>query len=177
MAQAIDKSSTPPIHVPQGMCLLRDILSGPYGDEHMSLRSDLASDFRWAFGLGPDGLIRIPVSYWVAPGAITTLESGVWMHCRPDGTYAALPVAVLCAEAPEATDHIMPEYIPPFVALMLEAVREFGISAANPSPAKKRLTGYFEGRMVEGQTISPNLADTMATLCRSPAAMRGGNKR
>ena len=92
--------------------------------------------------------------------AFMSFDSGTYMHCCPDGTYAALPIVILCAGAPEATDDtvldeaaddIVPEYIPPFMVLMHEAVREFGISADNPSPGKKDdMTAYFTGKVVEG---------------------------
>jgi hypothetical protein len=167
---AIETLSTK-IQAPQGMCLLRDILAGPSEDDCGRLRVDLARDLRWAFAMGPDGLIRIPVSYWLTPGAYVTFESGMWMHCRLDGTYAALAVAVLCAGAPEAADDVLPDYIPPFVQLMLAAVRDFNISTDNPSPLKKQLVDYFTGKVVDGQPVSPNLAAPMATLCRAPKAM------
>jgi hypothetical protein len=93
------------------------------------------------------------------------------MHCCPDGTYAALPIVILCAGSPEATDDMVPDYIPPFVALQLEAVREFEISAENPDPPKQPLVNFFKGK-----GVSSRLAHAMATLVRSPAAMRGGKK-
>jgi hypothetical protein len=158
------------------MCLLRDILAGASEDERGELVTDLARDWRWAFGLGPDGLIKIPVSFWVTQVSLRSFDSGTYMHCCPDGTYAALPIAILCAGAPEATDDTTPEYIPPFVALMLDAVREFAITAANPSPDHELLVEYFKGKIVEGQTISESLAKRMATLCRAPEAMRGGRQ-
>jgi hypothetical protein len=66
-------------------------------------------------------------------------------------------------------------YVPPFVVLMLEAVRQFKISEQDP-PTKKVLVEHFRAQTVDGKLVTKNLASQMATLCRPPSAMRGGNR-
>jgi hypothetical protein len=68
-------------------------------------------------------------------------------------------------------------YVSPYILMMLDAVRHFGISPSG-GPKKQELVAYFrKQRLPDGSSISDNLAKTMATLCRPPEAMRGGNKR
>jgi hypothetical protein len=45
-------------------------------------------------------------------------------------------------------------------------------------PKKEELEEYFRARkVVDGKLISKNLASQLATLCRPPSAMRGGNRK
>ena len=57
----------------------------------------------------------------------------------------------------EATDDIVPEYIPPFMVLMHEAVGELEIhSRLIGLPVIEAMTAYFTGKTVEGsKPISP----------------------
>ncbi|GLS41571.1 hypothetical protein GCM10010869_71680 [Mesorhizobium tianshanense] len=70
-------------------------------------------------------------------------------------------------------------YLSPFMQMMLDAVRHFKISdTPNPRLRKEEIKEYFVGRRLpNGQAISPNQAESMATFVRSPDAMKGGNKR
>jgi len=67
-------------------------------------------------------------------------------------------------------------YTTPYLELMQEAISRFGLSASNQSK-KENLSDWFLGQRIEGEAISRNLANAMATLIRLPAAQRGGAKR
>lgn len=67
-------------------------------------------------------------------------------------------------------------YTTPYLDLMQRAIAHFGISAGNQEK-KECLLDWFLGQEIEGEPVSKNLADAMATLIRLPAAQRGGAKR
>jgi hypothetical protein len=69
-------------------------------------------------------------------------------------------------------------YLPPFMVLMLAAIRRFNIGEETPWPKKSELEQYFRAqRLPDGKPISLNQASYLATFCRPLAAMSGGNKR
>jgi hypothetical protein len=70
-------------------------------------------------------------------------------------------------------------YLSPFMQMMLNAVRHFDISdTPNPRLRKEEIKQYFIAqRLPNGQGISPNQAESMATFVRPVDAMKGGNKR
>ncbi len=70
-------------------------------------------------------------------------------------------------------------YLSPFMRLMVEASKHFSLGAEAGKRVKKEvLVEWFVKRTLsDGTKISNNIADSMATLCRQPGAMRGGNKR
>ena len=67
-------------------------------------------------------------------------------------------------------------YTTPYLELMQAAIARFGLSAACQSK-KENLSEWFHEQQIEGEPISRNLANAMATLIRLPAAQRGGAKR
>ena len=67
-------------------------------------------------------------------------------------------------------------YTTPYLALMQEAIEHFGLSDARQEK-KESLFEWFRAQEVEGEPISNNLCDAMATLIRLPWAQRGGSKR
>jgi hypothetical protein len=67
-------------------------------------------------------------------------------------------------------------YTTPYLALMQEAIEQFGLSDARQEK-KESLFEWFRAQEVEGEPISNNLCDAMATLIRLPWAQRGGSKR
>ena len=67
-------------------------------------------------------------------------------------------------------------YTTPYLDLMQAAITRFGISAANQQK-KENLSDWFLEQHIEGEEISRNLANAMATLIRLPTAQRGGAKR
>jgi hypothetical protein len=66
-----------------------------------------------------------------------------------------------------------------WMKLMLEASLHFGINAReNVFPKHEELVAYFlSRRLADGTPISPRQAKNLATLCRPPVAMKGGNRK
>lgn len=67
-------------------------------------------------------------------------------------------------------------YTTPYLDLMQAAIGHFGITAKSQEK-KDCLVDWFLTQQVEGEPVSRNLADAMATLIRLPSAQRGGAKR
>lgn len=67
-------------------------------------------------------------------------------------------------------------YTTPYLDLMQAAILRFGITAERQEK-KESLVAWFRAQHVEGVQVSKNLAESMATLVRLPAAQRGGSKR
>ena len=67
-------------------------------------------------------------------------------------------------------------YTTPYLDLMQTAIARFGISAQSQEK-KECLSDWFVEQRIEGEPLSRNLADAMATLVRLPSAQRGGAKR
>jgi hypothetical protein len=78
------------------------------------------------------------------------------------------------AAAADASEEV--PYTTPYLVLMQEAIRHFGITVQRQEK-KDCLVDWFLDHEVEGEPISRNLAEAMATLVRLPAAQRGGAKR
>jgi len=68
------------------------------------------------------------------------------------------------------------EYTTPYLALMQEAIAHFGMSEKGQEK-KDNLFAWFAAQEIDGERISNNLADAMATLIRLPGSQRGGAKR
>ena len=88
---------------------------------------------------------------------------------------ASVTAAAVGARAPAAPSG---GYISPFITLMLGAVQALGVSEATPRKHEE-LCEYFLAKrtLPDGTRITPNLAKSMATLCRPSSAMSGGNRR
>ena len=67
-------------------------------------------------------------------------------------------------------------YTTPYLELMKAAIAEFNLTAERQWK-KENLSDWFLQHEVEGEPLSRNLADAMATLVRMPSAQRGGAKR
>ena len=89
------------------------------------------------------------------------MVKAVW----PDFVPPAVPVKI--PDAPYST---------PYLDLMQAAIAQFGITAESQEK-KDCLADWFLGQEIEGEPVSKNLADAMATLVRLPSAQRGGAKR
>ena len=71
---------------------------------------------------------------------------------------------------------VMPQYTTPYLELMQAAISRFAITVTSQEK-KEGLSAWFRTQQIEGEPVSKNLADAMATLVRLPAAQRGGAKR
>lgn len=67
-------------------------------------------------------------------------------------------------------------YTTPYIEMMFTAIRVHGITEEQQSK-KELLVDWFTKQKVEGELISGNLGDAMATLIRLPQSQRGGAKR
>ena len=67
-------------------------------------------------------------------------------------------------------------YTTPYLELMRRAIAEFGLGEANQAK-KELLVDWFQRQQIDGEPVSANLADAMATLVRLPASQRGGARR
>ena len=79
------------------------------------------------------------------------------------------------AAAPAPDGNVAP-YTTPYLELMQAAIAHFGLTAENQGK-KECLLDWFVEQQIEGEPVSRNLADSMATLVRLPSAQRGGAKR
>lgn len=75
-----------------------------------------------------------------------------------------------------AQDAVDPIYTTPYLELMQDAIKHFGLTALRQEK-KEVLSDWFRTQQIAGVPISNNLADSMATLIRLPSAQRGGAKR
>ena len=127
------------------------------------------------------------------PGLITTTEwrEGEFNFSRVALTGAAweyidieVPVFMVKAIWPDfvpevaqsARDSDDASYTTPYLDLMQAAIARFGITPESQGK-KDCLVDWFLEQQIEGEPVSKNLADAMATLIRLPAAQRGGAKR
>lgn len=67
-------------------------------------------------------------------------------------------------------------YTTPYMDLMQAAIQQYGLSATHQDK-KESLVAWFLEREVDGEPVSRNLAEAMATLIRLPQSQRGGAKR
>lgn len=67
-------------------------------------------------------------------------------------------------------------YTTPYIEMMFTAIRVHGITDQHQSK-KEALVAWYREQEIEGEQISTNLADSMATLIRLPQSQRGGAKR
>ena len=67
-------------------------------------------------------------------------------------------------------------YTTPYMDLMQAAIQQYRLSATHQDK-KESLVAWFLEREVDGEAVSRNLAEAMATLIRLPQSQRGGAKR
>jgi len=129
---------------------------GLHSGYHTSIRSEQWREGKYSFG----GLTARGWEF--IEGRMTRfMVKAIW----PDFVLPATSVNV-----PEAP------YTTPYLDLMQAAISRFGINTASQEK-KENLSDWFLEQPIEGERISRNLADAMATLIRLPSAQRGGAKR
>lgn len=80
------------------------------------------------------------------------------------------------AEAEMQNPNCDGRYTTPYIELMFAAIKAHAITHEHQSK-KDLLVDWFTKQKVEGEFISGNLGDAMATLIRLPQSQRGGAKR
>ncbi|MBL4558298.1 MAG: hypothetical protein JKP98_18295 [Rhodobacteraceae bacterium] len=77
-------------------------------------------------------------------------------------------------DAEPAVPHLeAPSYSTPYLHLMQDAIRHFGLTELHQEK-KDVLSDWFRTQKIDGEPVSKNLADAMATLIRLPSAQRAG---
>jgi hypothetical protein len=128
--------------------------------------------YRWD-PVAPD-FDPIDPTFWLKDEAWRWLVTGEVFHDPGSFPHRILVKKEEEQKPPPATDGV---YLSPFIALMLEAVRKFKINEENWAK-KKELEEYFRAQKLPGgKPISVNLAKNLASYCRPPEAMSGGNSK
>lgn len=103
-----------------------------------------------------------------------------WQYTQmqvPDFMVKAIwPEWPLCLGAGSQKEQPASSYTTPYLHLMQEAIMHFGLTE-NYQSKKENLSDWFFEQRIDGEPISRNIADSMATLVRLPKAQRGGAKR
>ena len=81
-----------------------------------------------------------------------------------------------CDAPRPSLEHAASDYTTPYLELMQEAIAGFGLTQQRQEK-KECLADWFRSKKVEGEFVSSNLSNAMATLIRLPTAQRGGAKR
>jgi hypothetical protein len=89
---------------------------------------------------------------------------------------AIWPIIETPTPVPEADPATGSPYRTPYMDLLDRGVAENRISVRDQGK-KELLSDWFRGQTVDGEPVSQNLADAMATLIRLPSSQRGGAKR
>jgi hypothetical protein len=77
---------------------------------------------------------------------------------------------------PRIDNTAVPGYLPPYLALIHQAINHHQITDDN-QPKVDVLSTWFQGQDVNGKKVSQRLANAMATIVRRPESMRGGARR
>lgn len=109
---------------------------------------------------------------------VLTMADGQFIDIRvPRFMVLAIWPAV---EAPRPTPAMDPDtgkpYRTPYMDLLDRAIAEIPISQRDQCK-KELISDWFRGQEIEGEPLSQNLADAMATLIRLPSSQRGGARR
>jgi len=145
----------------------------------------LAAGKLTAYVLDPWGRLKpIGAEFWRLRDGPGVLEEGILPKKTSGGSqyqHGGCKVLIKIPKQREAApkSSISPNdiYLSPFMKIMLEAIKEFGIDATS-WPKKEELTEHFrKKKLPDGSTVSPNQAEHMATFCRPFEAMKGGQKR
>ena len=103
-----------------------------------------------------------------------------WQYIQievPDFMVKAIWPAWPPCDAPATALETSPSaYTTPYLELMQEAIAHFGLTVLRQEK-KEVLSEWFRTQRIDGEPLSKNLADAMATLIRLPSAQRGGAKR
>jgi hypothetical protein len=111
-------------------------------------------------------------------GGVLTMADGQFVDIRVPRfmVLAIWPVVEVPDPASVADPTTGEPYRTPYMDLLDRAIAENRIST-RAQGKKELLADWFREQTVEGEPVSQNLADAMATLIRLPASQRGGAKR
>ena len=113
-----------------------------------------------------------------APNGVLTMADGQFIDIRVP-RFVVLAIWPL-VEAPRPTPAMDPDtgkpYRTPYMDLLDRAIGEFRISQRYQCK-KELISDWLRAQEIEGEPLSQNLADAMATLIRLPSSQRGGARR
>lgn len=109
---------------------------------------------------------------------VLTMADGQFIDIRVPRfmVLAIWPVIEVPQPAPAPDPTTGEPYRTPYMDLLERGIAENRISMRDQGK-KELLSDWFRGQTVDGESVSQNLADAMATLIRLPASQRGGAKR
>lgn len=176
--------------VPPGYELLT-VLREQCGEE--KLRHDLCTGALTAYAWERTDIREIPQSEWLDDANEVWLRHGsIGRHSHP----LPKPIAkwtILVRQTnrsntttassdvkPQNTSERATQYESPYMDLMRRAISHFRIGTADGAKVKKStiVEWLLDQTLADGKTkLGPTAAEYMATFCRPPEAMKGGNKR
>lgn len=111
-------------------------------------------------------------------GGVLTMADGQFIDIRVPRfmVLAIWPVVEVPQPAPAVDPNTGEPYRTPYMDLLDRAIAENRITARDQGK-KELLADWFREQTVDGEPVSQNLADAMATLIRLPSSQRGGAKR
>ena len=158
---------------------------------------DLIATGRFSSELNPRWPDHEDLKWIFHAGAAKTIEPGEWRSGRltrenigdsfvltlKEGEYVDITVPAFFVQAiwpvpkPVRAASTDPQsYTTPYIELINRAIVENNLSDIEQSK-KDVLVDWFKDQHVEGEPLSGNLANAMATIIRMPSSQRGGGKR
>jgi hypothetical protein len=123
-------------------------------------------------------LAEIEKDHWCADWSQTMIDKGTFRQVSGYGQSESLLVLVRIDDDGHGRSVAIPEYVSPFLQIMMDATNQFGITSSKNPPKKAELEAYFkQQKLPDGTPISPSQAKAMATFVRPPEAMKGGQKK
>ena len=109
---------------------------------------------------------------------VLTMADGQFIDIRVPRfmVLAIWPVIEVPKPSPAADPATGEPYRTPYMDLLDQGIAANRISMRDQGK-KELLSDWFRAQTVDGEPVSQNLADAMATLIRMPASQRGGAKR
>lgn len=158
------------------------VLSEKYKEQHSidDTRRDLESGMIVAYAWDRKTGVLNPFdkSIWLADWSLDVLEANCWKEPMPNSTKTENWPLLIAPAAAVRKAVPTPEYMSPFLEMMLTATAHFKITATDRPPKKEHVEAYFQKqKLPDGSPISPSQAKMMATFIRPPDAMKGGQKK
>jgi hypothetical protein len=120
---------------------------------------------------------EIDKDHWRADWSQTIIDKGTFRQISGHGQSENLAVLVKINDGHKQSA-AKPQYVSPFLQIMIDATNRFGITHGKNPPKKAELEAYFKKqKLPDGTPISPSQAKMMATFVRPPEAMKGGQKK
>lgn len=131
---------------------------------------------------------KLTACIWHRDGTFKELTKKFWLSDKAEGAIVLghtglyrilLAEEGIGTEAPNEVLQADKTFVSPYIQRMLQASREFDLGSPKGRLVKKEtlVTWFLEKGLPDGTAVSRNQAESMASLCRHPDAMRGGLRR